>query len=115
MIYPFVVLTNDPTPPSNSLLGVNISSYAQISVFSVLLPGVSIGEHALVGAQSTVARDVEPYSLVIGNPAKHVKDVRDIRSRQTGEPHYPWPYRFERGMPWEGVKYDKWLESKGDS
>jgi hypothetical protein len=24
--------------------------------------------------------------------------------------HYPWPYNFERGMPWEGIGYDEWLK-----
>ena len=59
MIYPYVVLTNDPTPPSNELRGVEIKDFAQISVFSVLLPGVKIGQHALVGANSTVGKDVD--------------------------------------------------------
>lgn len=110
MIYPYVVLTNDPTPPSNTMLGVRVEDFAQIAVFSVLLPGVKIGKHALVGAGSIVGKDVADYSLVLGNPAKHIKDVREIKSRETGEAHYPWPYRFDRGMPWQGVDFDKWQE-----
>ena len=112
MIYPYVVLTNDPTPPSNTLLGVKVNSFAQIAVFSVLLPGVEIGEHALIGAHSTVGKNVEPYSLTLGNPAKHVKDVRDIKSRETGDPRYPWPLRFDRGMPWEGIGFENWKNEK---
>jgi acetyltransferase-like isoleucine patch superfamily enzyme len=114
MIYPYVVLTNDPTPPSNTLLGVSIGDFSQIAVSSVLLPGVHVGKHALVGASSVVGMDVDDYALVVGSPAKKVKDVREIKSRETGESHYPWPYRFERGMPWEGQGFDQWLEENED-
>jgi len=111
-IYPYVVLTNDPTPPSDICIGPTIGDYSQIAVFSVLLPGVKIGKHALVGAGSIVGKDVEDYQLVIGSPAKFIKDVREIKSRETSEAHYPWPLRFERGMPWEGVGFETWNKSK---
>lgn len=109
-IYPYVVFTNDPTPPSNICVGPTVGDYSQIAVFSVLLPGVKIGKHVLVGAGSIVGKDVEDYTLVLGNPAKPVKDVREIKSRETGQSHYPWPNRFERGMPWSGIGFEKWLK-----
>ncbi len=112
-IYPFVVFTNDPHPPSNICIGPTIGDYSQIAVHSILLPGVKIGRHVLIGANSTVNRDAEDFSLVVGNPAKKVGDVRDIKSKEhEGKMHYPWPYSFERGMPWEGIGYDKWLKSR---
>ena len=37
---------------------------------AVILPGVQIGDGAIIGANSVVGRDVEPYSIVIGNPAR---------------------------------------------
>lgn len=107
-IYPYVVLTNDPTPPSNICNGPTVGSYSQIATMSVILPGVIIGEHALIGAGSIVARPVSDYSLTLGNPAKHIKDVREIKSRETGKSHYPWPYNFDRGMPWKDIGYEKW-------
>jgi UDP-3-O-[3-hydroxymyristoyl] glucosamine N-acyltransferase len=107
-IYPYVVLTNDPTPPSNICIGPTIGDYSQIAVFSVLLPGVKIGKHCLVGAGSIVGKDVADFQLVLGSPAKPVKDVREIKSRETGESHYPWPYRFDRGMPWQDTDFDTW-------
>lgn len=109
-IYPYVVFTNDPTPPSNICVGPSVGDYSQIAVFSVLLPGVKIGKHCLVGAGSIVSKNVEDFQLVLGNPAKQIKNVNDIKDRETGENHYPWPYRFERGMPWEGIGFDKWEE-----
>ncbi|MDR2355329.1 MAG: CatB-related O-acetyltransferase [Clostridiales Family XIII bacterium] len=41
-----------------------------IGQYSTVLPGVHIGSGAIVGADSTVGRDVEPYSVVAGNPAR---------------------------------------------
>lgn len=111
-IYPYVVFTNDPTPPSNICIGPTVGDYSQISVFSVLLPGVKIGKHCLVGAGSIVGKDVEDFQLVLGSPARFIKDVRDIKSRETGEPHYPWPNRFERGMPWQNIGFEEWLKNQ---
>ncbi|MDX5428755.1 MAG: acetyltransferase [Bacteroidota bacterium] len=113
-IYPYVVLTNDPHPPSNICIGPNIGDYSQIAVSSVILPGIHIGQHVLVAAHSVVSRDVEDYALVGGNPAKKLKDVRELRSRETGEAHYPWPYRFDRGMPWEGIGFEEWESNKNE-
>jgi acetyltransferase-like isoleucine patch superfamily enzyme len=107
-IYPYVVLTNDPTPPSDLCIGPTIGNYSQIATMSVILPGVKIGEHALVGAGSIVTKDVADFSLFVGNPAKHITDVREIRDRKTQTSHYPWPLNFSRGMPWDGIGYENW-------
>ena len=114
MIYPYVVLTNDPTPPSESIFGVTIDDYSQISACCVVLPKIKIDKHALVAAGSVVSKDVKSYSLVMGSPAKHIKDVREIKSRIDNTPHYPWPLRFERGMPWEGIGYEKWKKHNSE-
>jgi acetyltransferase-like isoleucine patch superfamily enzyme len=111
-IYPYVVFTNDPTPPSDICIGPTVGDYSQIAVFSVLLPGVVIGKHCLIGAGSVVGKNVDDYQLVVGSPAAVKKDVRDIKSRETGESHYPWPYRFSRGMPWEVIGYENWLDKE---
>jgi acetyltransferase-like isoleucine patch superfamily enzyme len=107
-IYPYVVFTNDPTPPSNLCVAPEVGDFSQIAVFSTLLPGVKIGKHALIGAGSVVSRNIPDYKLAMGSPAKIIKDVRDIVSRESGESHYPWPQRFSRGMPWESLGYAEW-------
>lgn len=111
-IYPYVIFTNDPTPPSDNLQGPIIGDYSQIATGCVLLPGVKIGRHCLVGAGSSVIKDVEDYMLVVGVPAKPIKDVRGIIDRESGDSHYPWPYYFERGMPWQGMGYEQWLNKQ---
>lgn len=107
-IFPYVVLTNDPHPPSETIVGVTVEDFAVIATMSVILPGVSIGQDALVGAGSIVNRSVDREDVVVGNPAKRVASVRDIKSKQTGQAVYPWREHFERGMPWAGVGYSGW-------
>jgi acetyltransferase-like isoleucine patch superfamily enzyme len=41
----------------------------------VLLPGIEIGEEAFVGAGAVVIKDVPPRALVVGNPARQIRDV----------------------------------------
>lgn len=40
---------------------------------ALIMPGVTIGDGAIIGARSVVVRDVEPYTIVGGNPAKPIK------------------------------------------
>ena len=110
-IYPYVVFTNDPTPPSNECVGPTVGDFSQIATGSLLMPGIHIGKHCLIGAGSVVTKNVDDYILAVGVPAKAMKDVRDVKDRVTGKAHYPWPYRFDRNMPWQGIDYDKWLET----
>ena len=53
---------------------VVIHKKAIVAVRSVLLPGVCIGESAIISAGSVVEKDVPDYTLVRGNPAKKVTD-----------------------------------------
>jgi sugar O-acyltransferase (sialic acid O-acetyltransferase NeuD family) len=59
--------------------GVHISGHVQVGAACVLgtgavvLPGVSIGDYAVIGAGSVVTRDVAPYSVAVGAPAKAIK------------------------------------------
>lgn len=41
----------------------------------IILPGVKVGENSVVGAGSIVLKDVEPYAVVAGNPAKFIKKL----------------------------------------
>jgi len=46
----------------------------------VILKGVTIGEGAVIGARSVVTKDVEPFTVVAGNPAVVVKSIKDERN-----------------------------------
>jgi acetyltransferase-like isoleucine patch superfamily enzyme len=99
-IFPYVVLTNDPTPPSNVLMGCTIQDYASIAASSVVLPGVTVGYHSLVAAQACVTKNVPPYMVVAGAPARVVGEADAIKLRDgTGRHAYPWTSHFTRGYP----------------
>lgn len=97
-IFPYVVLTNDPTPPSSELVGVTLEDYSIIATMSVVLPGSTVGNGALVGAMSLVKGDVPPNSIYVGNPGKVVGLTSKIKLRD-GTPAYPWRRHFHRGYP----------------
>ncbi len=73
-IGPNVTFTNDKFPRSkkypDAFLTTTIKKGASIGGGAVILPGLTIGEHAMVGAGAVVTRDVPAGCIVIGNPAK---------------------------------------------
>jgi acetyltransferase-like isoleucine patch superfamily enzyme len=81
-IGPNVVFTNAKYPVSpgvkDSLVGPVIKRGAKIGANSTILPGVVIGEHALVGAGSVVAKDVPPGAVVVGNPARVIRNISEL-------------------------------------
>lgn len=54
-------------------LPIVIKDYAWICADAFIGPGVTIGEGAVVGARAVVVKDVEPWSVVAGNPAVFIK------------------------------------------
>ena len=107
-IYPFSVLTNDPHPPSERMIGVTIDEFAVIGAHSVLLPGIRVETNSVVGAGSVVYRDVIAGAVVAGNPARKFADISQIRDDITGNLLYPWPEHFDRGMPWKDIGFKAW-------
>ena len=79
-IAPCVVTTNDNfmgrTEKRHELVkGPTIRRRARVGGGAVLCPGVEIGEEAFVGAGAVVTRDVPPRVIVVGNPARVLRDV----------------------------------------
>lgn len=56
-------------------LPVTIGNDVWIASNVVVLPGVTIGDGAVIGAGSVVTKDVAPYTLVVGNPARKIRDI----------------------------------------
>jgi acetyltransferase-like isoleucine patch superfamily enzyme len=54
---------------------VTIKAGSWVGANCVILPGVTIGENAVVGASSVVTRDIPPRTLAVGNPAKVIKHL----------------------------------------
>jgi len=57
---------------------IKICNRVWIGFDAVILKGVTIGEGAIVGARSVVTKDVEPYTIVAGNPAAVIGKVSDV-------------------------------------
>ena len=73
--FPFYTLEGwDMEPPAPSDMPLKgdtvIGSDVWIGQNAVILPGVHIADGAIIGANSVVGSDVEPYTIVVGNPAK---------------------------------------------
>lgn len=60
-------------PKCNSPGPVHIGSDCWIGTEATILGGVTVGDGAIVGARAVVAKDVPPFSVVVGNPASVVK------------------------------------------
>src|SRR6266704_4005518 len=81
-IAPCVTTTNDNfmgrTEKRHALRrGPTIRRGARIGGAAVLLPGIEIGEEAYVGAGAVVVRDVPARAVVVGNPARQIREVPD--------------------------------------
>lgn len=70
-----------------------IGDGAWIGMRAMIMPGVTIGEGAVVAAQAVVTRNVAPYSVVGGNPAQHIKYrfAEDVIARLLALGIYDWP------------------------
>ena len=92
-IGPRVVFTNAPYPAApktkEHLHGVRVCKNARIGAAAVLLPGVVIGEGALVGAGSVVTKEVPAGAVVVGNPARVIGKVEDLVYSGSDEAVYP--------------------------
>ncbi|MCF0039879.1 acyltransferase [Dyadobacter fanqingshengii] len=72
------ILTGDHDMDSDDFLGrdhpVSIGSYAWIGTRAMILPGVNVGEAAVVGAGAVVTRHVHPFDVVAGVPARKIRE-----------------------------------------
>ncbi len=88
-IAPCVVTTNDnymgrTQKRREEMRGPTIRRSARIGGGAIICPGVEIGTEAFVGAGAVVTKDVEPRKLVVGNPARVLRDVAPEELRENG-------------------------------
>ena len=91
-------LLNDPDPlagmPTKGR--IEIGNDVWIGAGAQVLSGVSVGTGAVIVAGAIVARDVEPYSIVAGNPARHIKYRFDAITRDELLASEWWTWSVER-------------------
>jgi acetyltransferase-like isoleucine patch superfamily enzyme len=79
---PGVTIANDPHPgcqySSQCMRGPTIQAGAQIGCNVTILPFVTIGRRAVIGAGSVVTRDVPPETVLAGNPARLLRSIYDL-------------------------------------
>ena len=56
-----------------TLLPIKIGNHVWVGAGATILKGVTVGDHAIIGGGSVVTKDVPPYAVVVGNPARVVK------------------------------------------
>ncbi|MGQ0534587.1 MAG: acyltransferase [Methanobacteriota archaeon] len=87
---PHAVLTNDKVPRAVGDWAVAktvVKKGASIGAGAVVVCGVTIGEGAMVGAGAVVTKDVPPWTLVVGNPARVVRRLEaGSRKQEAGKP-----------------------------
>jgi acetyltransferase-like isoleucine patch superfamily enzyme len=88
-IAPCVVTTNDnymgrTERRKAEMRGPTIRRSARVGGGAILCPGVEVGEEAFVGAGAVVTRDVPPRTVVVGSPARVVRDVHPDELRANG-------------------------------
>ncbi len=80
-IGPNVTFSNDRFPRSKqypeSFPQTLVKRGASIGANATILPGITIGEHAMIGAGSVVTKDVPDHALVLGNPARVVRFLNE--------------------------------------
>ena len=81
-IGPAAVLTNDPYPPSNKMVGVTIEDNAIIGSRAVIKAGVTIGKNSVVAMGAVVTKDVPENTVVVGIPAKEKYSREEYNKKQ---------------------------------
>ncbi|MFX1321692.1 MAG: acyltransferase [Promethearchaeota archaeon] len=64
---------------------IKICKNARIGAYSLVLPGVTIGEGSIIGAHSVVADDIPPYSIAHGSPAKVVRSLTEDEKKEVNK------------------------------
>ena len=65
---------HDVDSPVFAEVGAPVGDHAWIASHAIVLPGVAIGEGAVIAAGAVVTKDVDPFTLVSGNPARYIRD-----------------------------------------
>jgi acetyltransferase-like isoleucine patch superfamily enzyme len=101
---PGVTIANDLHPgcafSKGCMRGPTLKRGVQVGVNTTLVPMITLGEFSVIGAGAVVTRDVPPYSLVLGNPARVTKRV-DVLTCTTGvapegQGYHPYAHLKER-------------------
>jgi acetyltransferase-like isoleucine patch superfamily enzyme len=77
---------------------VKIGNHVLIGARATILKGVTIGDNSVIGAGAVVAQDVEPNTIVVGNPARKIRDTTGFTIASLGPVYYPTPKYWYRHL-----------------
>jgi carbonic anhydrase/acetyltransferase-like protein (isoleucine patch superfamily) len=83
---------------------VTLEKFSVVATSSVVLPGVRVGEGALVAAHALVREDVPPGTICAGVPGKVRGSVERVPLADGSGAAYPWRRHFHRGYPEDVVQ-----------
>jgi acetyltransferase-like isoleucine patch superfamily enzyme len=96
---PNVTFTNDLFPRATDddweIVPTTVAEGASIGANATIVCGIELGAGCMIGAGSVVVRDVPPFGLVVGNPARLIDYVTERGQRMHRDPHGPPPTRDE--------------------
>ena len=72
MVFTNVINPRSAVSRKNEYKSTIVKKGATIGANATIVCGTTLGEYAFVGAGAVITKDVKPYSLVVGNPAKHI-------------------------------------------
>lgn len=88
---PNACFTNDKVPrafdPDWKITPTIVKKGASIGANATIVCGVTLGEYCMIASGSVVTKDVLPYSLVMGNPAKHYSYIDKMGNKIEGNPN----------------------------
>lgn len=73
LIHGYEDVTQDPNLQPLMLRPVKVGDYTHLGTNSTIMAGITIGERCQIGAGSVVTKDIPPYTVAVGNPARAVK------------------------------------------
>jgi len=83
---PSCVLTNDINPrgmhsKNGQYIKTKLKTGVTLGANSTIVCGNTLGEHSLIGSGAVICKDVEPYSIMVGNPGKKIGEIDEIGNR----------------------------------
>ncbi|WP_121964174.1 CatB-related O-acetyltransferase [Myroides sp. N17-2] len=89
-LYPFIETIQESYQAKGDTI---ISDGAWLGMRSMIMPGIKIGEGAIIASGAVVIKDVEPYTIVAGNPAKPIKQrfSEETTKKLIDLKIYEWP------------------------
>jgi acetyltransferase-like isoleucine patch superfamily enzyme len=73
-----VILTHNYVMGNNTFLDTKVGDNVFLGVNSIIMPGITIGNNSIIGAGAVVTKNVEDFSIIVGNPGRLLRKDKSI-------------------------------------